>query len=263
MTLGAEQKVLSIPSSILSVEKSSLVKNLGELGSKKDIKPFYEEVSKVIEEFSIPRDSDISQQQLVDYLYLRYLISLAPLLDSNNDENIKWLSYHDHLDLKIKIRILKLISPLVLHDSNFKKKYTIPKNECVDLYNQTQALIIKQFKSVYNPRIKEWEKKKNEDYLKNVNLYPTRDETFAYFNAVNAATLRNILVENEIQRREKYFIKSLVESYPNAASKVIKTMESAGYSRKEMPGLIDRTEGRSEQTKYLYKNLPKNVGNES
>lgn len=251
------REALEKPSWLSLFKKPDQIKKLDRLIADKNFKDFYQEMSDTIKDIALFADAPVTSQQMAEYLYLRYLTAIVPLVDANDDENIKWMMNKDNLDLKIKRRIVELMSPKIFDQPDFKSTYSIPKAEAIDLYNETQAIIIKQFRKLYRPDMKTWKKEQILNFEKNNHLFSDRDSDFMYFNTVNIKVLRNILVENSIQKQEKYFIKELIKFYPKTSGKPIGFMEKAGYEKREMPELIDRTAGRSGKTEYLYRILPK------
>lgn len=251
------REILEKPSWLSSFKKSDQIRKLDQLMSDKNFKEFYQEMADAIKDVALSLDAPVTSQQMIEYLYLRYLTAIAPLIGTDDDENIKWMMDKDNLDLKTKSRILRLMSPEILERPDFKSTYSIPKAEAIDLYNDTQAVIINQFKKLFHPGMKTWKKEQILNYEKNSHLYPDRDSTFQYFNTVNIKLLRNTIIENGIKNREKYFVENLIKFYPKTAAKSIGLMEKAGYEKKEMSELIDRTAGRSKKTEYLHRILPK------
>lgn len=251
------REALEKPSWLSSFKKPDQIKKLDRLITDKNFKEFYQEMSDTIKDIALPADVPVTSQQMAEYFYLRYLTAIAPLVDTNDDENIKWMMNKGNLDLQTKGRILRLMSPQIFDQPDFKSAYSIPKSEAIDLYNETQAIVIKQFRQLYRPDMKAWKKEQILNFEKNNHLYTDRDSDFRYFNAVNMKMLRNTIIENEIKNRERYFVENLIKFYPKTASKSIGFMEKAGYEKREMPELIDRTAGRSKKTEFLHKILPK------
>ena len=63
---------------------------------------------------------------------------------------------------------------------------------------------------------------------------------------------RNMVVEDEIKYNEKVFLELLVSEFPGQYGKVENFILEAGYSKEDIPNLIDRTVGRSSKTDFLY-----------
>ena len=64
---------------------------------------------------------------------------------------------------------------------------------------------------------------------------------------------RNEVFGDEVKHLEKALIKLLVSEFPGQYGKVENFILEAGYSKEDIPGLIDRTVGRDEKTDFLYK----------
>ena len=64
---------------------------------------------------------------------------------------------------------------------------------------------------------------------------------------------RNDVFKDEVKGLEKSFMKLLVSEFPGQYGKVANFILEAGYSKEDIPGLIDRTVGRDEKTDFLYK----------
>ena len=64
---------------------------------------------------------------------------------------------------------------------------------------------------------------------------------------------RNQVIEDETKDLEKSFMEILVSIFPGKYSKVEEFLLQAGYTKEEIPNLIDRTVGRNNKTDFLYK----------
>lgn len=64
---------------------------------------------------------------------------------------------------------------------------------------------------------------------------------------------RNEVFEDQVKGLEKSFMKLLVSEFPGQYGKVENFILEAGYSKEDIPGLIDRTVGRDHKTDFLYK----------
>ncbi len=64
---------------------------------------------------------------------------------------------------------------------------------------------------------------------------------------------RNEVFGDEVKHLEKALMKLLVSEFPGQYGKVENFILEAGYSKEDIPGLIDRTVGRDEKTDFLYK----------
>lgn len=144
------------------------------------------------------------------------------------------------------------------------------KNIIIDhIFYLNYALILKQFKNAneHTPyRITKHEE--IEDDLKKVKV-PEKDGTVyiksqeqlsELWNLLNEAAdgesfinLRNQVIEEEIKDIEKSFIEVLVSVFPGKYAKVEEFILKGGYSKDEIPDLIDRTVGRDNKTDFLYK----------
>ena len=63
---------------------------------------------------------------------------------------------------------------------------------------------------------------------------------------------RNVMVEDEVKHLEKVFMELLVSEFPGQYSKVEEFLLQSGYTREDIPNLIDRTVGREPETDFLY-----------
>ena len=63
---------------------------------------------------------------------------------------------------------------------------------------------------------------------------------------------RNVMVEDEVKHLEKVFMELLVSEFPGQYSKVEEFLLQSGYTREDIPNLIDHTVGREPETDFLY-----------
>ena len=63
---------------------------------------------------------------------------------------------------------------------------------------------------------------------------------------------RNEVFGDEVKHLEKALMKLLVSEFPGQYGKVENFILEDGYSKEDIPGLIDRTVGRDEKTDFLY-----------
>lgn len=64
---------------------------------------------------------------------------------------------------------------------------------------------------------------------------------------------RNEVFKDQVKELERSFMKLLVSAFPGNYGKVQELILEAGYSKEDIPSLIDRTVGRDNKTDFLYK----------
>ena len=88
-------------------------------------------------------------------------------------------------------------------------------------------------------------------------LIGDREAAGEFANRLATNEARNNKLKNIIPRRERIFVRELMQCFPTKAVEVKKYLRMAGYGDKDIPALLDRTVGRIPEARYLYKGLPK------
>ena len=197
---------------------------------------------------------EVTPQELTDGLFLCYLIATAPFIDVNRHSNVVWLMNYTDLDYEVKDFMSSSVPFTALTD----KRSNLPgKEEALRFYLTARALVLQQFRSSFDHAFEAtWIC--SEMLLDHApQLTSDREAAGEFANRLATNEARNNKLKNIIPRRERIFVRELIQCFPSKAVEVKKYLRMAGYSDKEIPALLDRTVGRVPEAQYLYKGLPK------
>ena len=251
---GAEDK-LPVPAMIRNPNKldPELVQ-LKKLLDEGKIIPFYKSASKMLHVKEHYLDTTTTPRELADGLYLFYLITMAPLIDMGVPENLEWVANYTSLDLRSKEDVSRCVPYLAISDKNSKLE---GKEEVRHFYLSAKSLMLKQFKTMFDPDFDATRKKMEQQGIPKRYLREGNEADIHFENFMNASESRNNTIRAIIEIKEYGLIYQLMLFYPTKAAEVKKYIRLAGYTDAEIPGLLDRTVGRVPEAQYLYKGLPK------
>lgn len=246
---------LPIPSAIKNLNKQNTkLLQLKKLLDEDSIIPFYQEADKMLTQTDRYSKKEVTPQELTDGLFLCYLIATAPFIDVNRHSNVVWLMNYTDLDYEVKDFMSSSVPFTALTD----KRSNLPgKEEALRFYLTARALVLQQFRSSFDHAFEAtWIC--SEMLLDHApQLTGDREAAGEFANRLATNEARNNKLKNIIPRRERIFVRELMQSFPSKAVEVKKYLRMAGYSDKEIPALLDRTVGRVPEAQYLYKGLPK------
>ena len=246
---------LSLPSAIKNLSKQNPeLLQLKQLLDEGKIIPFYQKADKMLTQTDLYSKKEVTPQELTDGLFLCHLIATAPFIDVNRHNNVVWLMNYTDLDYSVKDYMSSCIPFSALTD----KHSSLPgKEEALRFYLTARALVLQQFRSSFDYAFEAtWIC--SEMLLNHAPLFNDNREAAGEFaNRLATNEARNNELKNIIPRRERIFVKELMQSFPTKATEVKKYLRMAGYSDREIPALLDRTVGRVPKAAYLYKGLPK------
>ncbi len=98
----------------------------------------------------------------------------------------------------------------------------------------------------------EGSRKRSEEQVKKLKQLSMRELKILINNGESFIEARNVMVEDEVKHLEKVFMELLVSEFPGQYSKVEEFLLQSGYTREDIPNLIDHTVGREPQTDFLY-----------
>ena len=270
-TMAAANSVLNSPECIKQFKQpSAAIQELSALLERQQLKSFYEGAKKHTLTFSLTTQDNIDTE-LEDKIWHCYLVASAPFFSFKTYQEIEpEVNIDEMADINQKSEIFLFMDKYINLINNSKKIKKYEKNIIIDhIFLPYYALILKQFKNAneHTPyRITKHEE--IEDDLKKVKV-PEKDGTVyiksqeqlsELWNLLNEAAdgesfinLRNQVIEEEIKDIEKSFIEVLVSVFPGKYAKVEEFILKGGYSKDEIPDLIDRTVGRDNKTDFLYK----------
>ncbi|MCC8149008.1 hypothetical protein [Akkermansia sp.] len=246
---------LPIPSAIKNLNKQNTkLLQLKKLLDEDSIISFYQEADKMLTQADRYSKKEVTPQELTDGLFLCYLIATAPFIDVNRHSNVVWLMNYTDLDYEVKDFMSSSVPFTALTD----KRSNLPgKEEALRFYLTARALVLQQFRSSFDHAFEAtWIC--SEMLLDHApQLTGDREAAGEFANRLATNEARNNKLKNIIPRRERIFVRELMQCFPSKAVEVKKYLRMAGYSDKEIPALLDRTVGRVPEAQYLYKGLPK------
>lgn len=239
------------------------LKTLLEQGS---LEEFYKKAALLLKENGRIQEKKIRQFQ--HELWIFYYIAAVPLyhMDESLEKPIPWRE-DKILDYRVKT-----IAAQYMASQDINKTATdlsLPQDKIAALYALYVANILHSIRESCHPDLKDRQKRwQQEQEEKNRQLYRKQKIDF------DQANLRALLIHNKVSTQdlrnneagirkealESTLLDLLVEYFPGNAAKVRKYIKLAGYSDKEIPGLIDRAIGRDSKTEFLYKGAGRKKG---
>ena len=260
---NADNFTLETPECIEQYKTSpNTIKKLNAILKDNQIKSFYNEAEKNELTFSITTKDNV-YTELKNKIWHCYLVATAPVFTFKTyQETEPDIDIDDTADLSRKSMVCGFLEKYIglIRDSGEIKeplKKTIIRRLLLPYY----AHILKQFKNAHehNP-YSITETKEQGEHKQEKTIYVTSrkqlEEIFTRMNEIadgkSFINARNIIVKDEVNYLEKVFMELLVAEFPGTYAKVEDFLLKAGYSREDIPGLIDRTVGRDAKTDFLY-----------
>lgn len=245
-------------------QPSPTIRECSSLLDRGEFKSLYKELQKYSLTFK-ETSSDNVHTDLTDKIWQCYLIASAPLFTWKTYQAIEPEVYIDETDdisqkFEICLSVEKYIR-LVSGSGYLKEaeKKQIITRFLIPYY----AHILKQLKNAHehNPfRIIEdrgTDKESKEEDMVHITSNEQVEELMKRINEIadgeSFINTRNHVSEDKVKFLEEEFMGILVSVFPDSYSKVEAFILKAGYTKEDIPGLIDRTMGRSKKTDFLYK----------
>lgn len=259
ISYGEIEKSLSVPRyRDILVDQNNPIVQLKKLYDQNRFREFYEEANELLIKMSQQKDKITTPDSIKNELWMFYLISSAPFLDLESDDNVKWMSNHLDLDYEVKQKIVWRISPKdFLENSGIKDKNGIDVSLNRELFLSYFSNLLKQFRKEVDPNFNEKIKLFEKEVIKNDDLMKDDRARTMVMNRISIKEGRNFSAQRAVKKLEKDLMKILIWAYPTKALEVKKYIRLAGYSDEEIPYLLDRTVGRVREANYLYKGFPK------
>ncbi len=244
-------------------QPSKVIQELSGKLKAKQFKTFYKEARQHTLSFTMVTLDNIDTE-LKEKIWNYYLVASAPIFTFKTSQEIEPDVYmNDMEDINRKSEVCLLIQKYIsMVQDTHKIKEPAKKQIIRRLLLPYSARILKQFKNAHehNPyRVTETKESKetNKEDIVYITSRKQIDELMDRINEIadgeSYIRSRNIVVEDEIKYNEKVFMKLLVTEFPGQYGKVENFILEAGYSKEDIPGLIDRTVGRNKKTDFLYK----------
>lgn len=234
------------------------------------LKSFYTGARKHSLTFSLTTRDNIDTE-LKEKIWNYYLVASAPLFTYKTYRETEPDVYtRDMVDLDRKSEACLLMEKYIgLVRKTNKIKEPVKKQIIQRLFFPYYARILKQYKNAQEhnpyqrdaqgnpiPPLSDKEKEFRKREIERIRHLPPREilqlirEGSRHRSFIET---RNEVFKDQVKELEKSFMELLVSVFPGNYAKVQEFILEAGYSKEDIPGLIDRTVGRDNQTDFLYK----------
>lgn len=259
ISYGKIEKPLLVPRyRDILVDQNNPIVHLKKLYDQNRFREFYEKADALLIKMSQQGDKITTSDSIKNELWMFYLISSAPFLDLELDNNIKWMSNHLDLDYEVKQKVVWRISPKdFIDNSGIKDKNGLDVSLNRELFLSYFANLLKQFREEIDLNLSTKIELLGKKAIKNDNLMNDDRARTMFMNRLTIREGRNFSAQRAVKKLEKDLMKILIWAYPTKALEVKKYIRLAGYSDEEIPYLLDRTVGRVREANYLYKGFPK------
>lgn len=259
ISYGKIEKPLLVPRyRDILVDQNNPIVHLKKLYDQNRFREFYEKADALLIKMSQQGDKITTSDSIKNELWMFYLISSAPFLDLESDDNIKWMSNHLDLDYEVKQKVVWRISPKDFIDNSvIKDKNGLDVSLNRELFLSYFANLLKQFREEIDLNLSTKIELLGGKAIKNDNLMKDDRARTMFMNRLTIKEGRNFSAQRAVKKLEKDLVKLLIWAYPTKALEVKKYIRLAGYADEEIPYLLDRTIGRVPEANYLYKGFPK------
>lgn len=235
------------------------------------LKSFYNGARKHTLSFSLTTRDNIDTE-LKEKIWNYYLVASAPLFTYKTYREIEPDVYMDNerADIHRKSEACLLMEKYIgmVRDTP-KIKAPVKKQIIQRLFLSYYARILKQYKNAQEhnpyqrdaqgnpvPPLSDKEKEFRKREIERIRHLPVHEVLKMVREGSRRRSFietRNEVFKDEVKDLEKSFMKLLVSEFPGQYGKVENFILEAGYSKEDIPNLIDRTVGRSDKTDFLYK----------
>ena len=260
--------MLESPACIAPYQQTSpAIRELSSFLRNKQFKSFYEKAEKNTHAFKVTTRDNVDTE-LGEKIWHCYLVASAPAFSFNTYKQTELeINIDDMSDINQKSKVCLFMEKYIrLVRKTHKIREPEKKRIITRLLLSYYAHILRQFKSAHetNPfriaedapqqrglahrsaeaQVKKLRHLKMEDLRKLMNEVATGE---SFINT------RNQVFEDEVKELEKTFMEILVSVFPGNYANMEEFLLKAGYSKEDIPDLIDRTVGRNSKTDFLYK----------
>lgn len=256
--------MLESPASIgLFNPPSPTIQQLSAMLQDNQLKSFYQGTKKHTLTFSVTTRDNVDTE-LRDKIWLSYLVASAPFFSYQTWKEIEPDVFvaDDMVDIHLKSELCLLLEKYIRLVHGTKRiKEPLKTQILTCLMLPYYARILKQFKNAHEPNPAQADRKENpalsvaykDEELRHLPIKEILKLVHEGVSHHSFIKTRNEVYKDEVKDMEKYFMEILVRVFPGKYSKVEEFLLQAGYSKQEIPDLIDRTVGRDNTTDFLYK----------
>lgn len=203
--------------------------------------------------------------ELTDKIWRCYLMASLPVFSWKTYQSTEPEVYIDETDdLSQKFEICLLIGKYIrLVSGSVYLKEAEKKQIITRLLLPYDVHMLKQLKNAHehNPfRVIEHTEMNEEARQKDIVPITSNEQVEDLMKRINEIAdgesfinTRNHVAADKVKLLEEELMDVLVSVFPGNYSKIVAFILEAGYAKDDIPGLIDRTVGRSKKTDFLYK----------
>lgn len=252
-------------------QPSATIRELSGLLKAMRLKSFYNGAREHALTFSLTTQDNIDTE-LKEKIWNYYLVASAPLFTYKTYREIEPDVDMDdeRADIHRKSGACLLMEKYIrLVRDTPKIKEPVKKQIIRRLFLPYYARILKQYKNAQEPNpyqrdaegnpvppLSDKEKEFRKRELERIKRLPVQEVLKLVREGSRHRSFietRNEVFKDQVKELERSFMKLLVSAFPGNYGKVQELVLEAGYSKEDIPSLIDRTVGRDNKTDFLYK----------
>lgn len=251
-------------------QPSATIRELSGLLKAMRLKSFYNGAREHALTFSLTTQDNIDTE-LKEKIWNYYLVASAPLFTYKTYREIEPdVDMRDMGDIDRKSGACLLMEKYIrLVRDTPKIKEPVKKQIIRRLFLPYYARILKQYKNAQEPNpyqrdaegnpvppLSDKEKEFRKRELERIKRLPVQEVLKLMREGSRHRSFietRNEVFKDQVKELERSFMKLLVSAFPGNYGKVQELILEAGYSKEDIPSLIDRTVGRDNKTDFLYK----------
>lgn len=252
-------------------QPSATIRELSGLLKAMRLKSFYNGAREHALTFSLTTQDNIDTE-LKEKIWNYYLVASAPLFTYKTYREIEPDVDMDdeRADIHRKSGACLLMEKYIrLVRDTPKIKEPVKKQIIRRLFLPYYARILKQYKNAQEPNpyqrdaegnpvppLSDKEKEFRKRELERIKRLPVQEVLKLMREGSRHRSFietRNEVFKDQVKELERSFMKLLVSAFPGNYGKVQELILEAGYSKEDIPSLIDRTVGRDNKTDFLYK----------
>lgn len=236
---------------------------------KGNLEEFYHHAGMLVEGIDELKGEELQIPDLKKLFWVYYYVVLAPLYQIDYDEKTE-CRFEEGTDYETKKDMLRGMESLSWNIKKIADKHHIKKEDLSKLLVHYSSVIVKTYRQAYDRDLETKHQKMVDEYQKKEDEWTAKEDVDdTLLNLLNDRRInfdnKIILHENrndEIKGNLDDFIEPewlniLLRCYPGQAATLKRYLSMGGYEDKEVPGLLNRTLGRTKETECLYKGFGK------